>query len=471
MNYKEHETSTQIYNGRLLDNGNKDKKMTKNEKELLNQMWPTEKNTMYHLGGARLWEFDFVTESTVVLSTTTDKSKTIDRSIIRTTCFDAVLKRNDKIKSNISYYKYHLNSNKITKHVSIEKRDISLENVTRINALRYELRTKQPRVAKKLKRESQKYKPNHYKQQSFEKKRIVRLNDFRCTSEDSTVKNRKLCIANANKLKRQIVRHEDTNKHKKKQLAKSRTSQNLHSLHNTDNGIVNKKNAYRKTTTANQYLQVGSDKKNSEKVMHSNIINHKNKSISASHKQKIHNCFNCICDIANVINNIRSVLDRTSFSLNEIKALNCSEYKEIQDKIVISMDSDMEEAKEFPQPHYNIESLKGQKYIKLEELEDNLKSNSELDSGTSIASFLSVFNIKHGNNIKNFFQITMLFHYPVLISIYPVIKTAIVSHGYQALADRVTHGKERMVLHSSVRHHIVLSYSNSKRSISQQKMS
>ncbi|XP_012062905.1 PREDICTED: uncharacterized protein LOC105626210 [Atta cephalotes] len=350
-------------------------------------MWPTEKNTMYHLGGARLWELDFVTESIVVLSTTTDKSKTIDRSIIRTTCFDAVLKRNDKIKSNISYYKHHFNSNKITKLVSIEKRDVSLENVTRMNALRYELRTKQPRVAKKLKRESQKYKPNHYKQQSFEKKRIVRLNDFRCTSEDSTVKNRKLCIANTNKLKRQIVRHENTNKHKKKQLAKSRTSQNLHSLHNTDNGIVNKKNAYRKTTTANQYLQVGStDKKNSEKVMHSNIINHKNKSISASHKQKIHNCFNCICDIANVINNIRSVLDRTSFSLNEIKALNCSEYKEIQDKIVISMDSDMEEAKEFPQSHYNIESLKGQKYIKLEELEDNLKSNSELDSDNDVVS-------------------------------------------------------------------------------------
>ncbi|XP_011050038.1 PREDICTED: mucin-2-like [Acromyrmex echinatior] len=336
MNYKEHETSTQTYDGRLLDNGNKDKRMTENKTELLNQAWPTEKNTMYHLGGTRLWELDFVTEPTSVVLCTTDKSKTIDGSLPRTTCFDVVLKRNDKIKSNISYYKHHLNSNKITKHVSIKNRDASLENITRMNALRYKLRTKQPRVAKKLKRESQKFEPNHYKQESFEKKRIVRLNDFRCTSEDSTVKNRKLCIANANKLKRQIVRHKDTNKHKKKQVAKSRTSQNLHSLHNTDNGVVKKKNAYRKTTTANQSLQV-----------------------------------------------------RASFSLDEIKALNCSEYKEIQDKIVISMDSDMEEAKEFPQPHYNIESLKGQKYIKLGELENNLKINSELDSGTSIASFSS----------------------------------------------------------------------------------
>ncbi|XP_018367882.1 PREDICTED: uncharacterized protein LOC108764244 [Trachymyrmex cornetzi] len=334
MNYKEHETSTQTYDGRLLDNGNKDKRMTENEKELLNQTWPTEKDTMYHLGGTKLWELDFVTEPSVELCTTTDKSKIIVGSITRTTCFDVVLKRKDKIKSNISYYKRHLNNNRITKHVSIEKRDASLENITGMNALRYELRTTQPRmVAKKLKRESQKHKPNHYKQESFDKKRIVRLNDFRCTSEDSTVKNRKLCIANANKLKRQIVRHEDTNKHKKKQLAKSRTSQNLHSLYNTDNGVVNKKNAYRKTTTANQYLQVG-----------------------------------------------------TSFSLDEIKALNCSEYKEIQDKIVISMDSDMEEVREFPQPHYNTESLKGQKYIKLEELEDNLKSNSELYSDNDVIS-------------------------------------------------------------------------------------
>ncbi|XP_018356143.1 PREDICTED: mucin-3A-like [Trachymyrmex septentrionalis] len=332
MNYKEQETSTQTYDGRLLDNGNKDKRMTENEKELLNQTWPTEKDTMYHLGGTRSWELDFVTEPSVVIYTTIDK--TIEESITRTTCFDVVLKRNDKIKSNISYYKRHLNSNRITKHVSIEKRDASLKNVTRINALRYELRTKQPRViAKKLKRKSQKHKPNHYKQESFEKKKIVRLNDFRCTSEDTIVKNRKLYIANANKLKRQIVKHEDTNKHKKKQLAKSRTSQNLHSLHNTDNDVVNKKNAYRKTTIVNQYLQVG-----------------------------------------------------TSFSLDEIKALNCSEYKEVQDKIVISMGSDIEEAREFPQPHYNAESLKGQKYIKMEELEDNLKSNSELDSDNDVIS-------------------------------------------------------------------------------------
>lgn len=49
------------------------------------------------------------------------------------------------------------------------------------------------------------------------------------------------------------------------------------------------------------------------------------------------------------------------------------------------------------------------------------------------------------------FQITMLFRYPVLISIYPVIKTATVSPGCRVPADRVTRGKERTASRSSVR--------------------
>lgn len=57
----------------------------------------------------------------------------------------------------------------------------------------------------------------------------------------------------------------------------------------------------------------------------------------------------------------------------------------------------------------------------------------------------------------------MLSHYPVLISIYPVIKTAMVSRGYQVLADRVTRGKEWTALRSSVRYYIVLSHSDSKK--------
>ncbi|EFN69545.1 hypothetical protein EAG_03361 [Camponotus floridanus] len=79
-----------------------------------------------------------------------------------------------------------------------------------------------------------------------------------------------------------------------------------------------------------------------------------------------------------------------SFSLDEIKALNCSIYKETQDKIVISIDSDAEETREFSQPHYNTESLKGQKYIKLEELEDDFKSDLDLGNDHDIVSLPGV---------------------------------------------------------------------------------
>lgn len=392
MNYEEHEISTRTYDRKFLD-GNMDKRTTEIERELLDQSWPTEKNTMYHLGGTRFWELDFVTEPSVVLRTI-DKSKTINVSITRTTCFDIVLKneRSTDVKSNELYRKRNVYNNGTRKHISIEKRN-DLKNITR--KLRCKLKTKQPKgVTKKLKRDSRKlHEPNYYKR-SFKEKRTVKFNDFRHTSnEDSIIaKSRKLCGVNTYKSKRQVVKHKDaTEKHKKKQLEKSRALQNinLHSPHNTDNCVKNK---YHKTMmTASRYSQIKTidDKKNNKKVMHSNIIGHKNKSTSASHKRKIHNCFNCICDITNIVNNIKSLLDRISFPLDEIKALNCSEYKEIPNKIVISMDSDVEEAREFSQPHYNTELLKGQKYIKLEELEDNFNSDLELNSGISVANFSS----------------------------------------------------------------------------------
>lgn len=402
MNYEEHETSTRIYDRRFLNERYKDKRTTKNERELLDQSWPVEKSTTYHLGGTRFWKLDFVTEPSVILRTTIDKSKTINVSITRTTCFDIVLKneRSTEIKPNEPYRKRNV-YNEMRKHISIEKRNAGLKNVTRKNALYYKLRTKRPRmIAKKLKRDSRKlYEPNYYKR-SFEEKRTVKFNDFRRANNENsiTAKSRKLCGVNAYKSKRQVAKHNNaTEKHKKKQLAKSRGLQNinLYSSHNTDNCVVNKKNKYHKTmTTASRYSQVKTtDKKNNEKVMHPNIIGHKNESTSALHEKKIHNCSNCICDIANVVNNIKSLLDRISFPLDEIKALNCNEYKEIQNKIVISMDSDVQEAREFPQPHYNTEFLKDQKYIKLKELEDNFKSDLELDSGISVANFL--LNVKN----------------------------------------------------------------------------
>ncbi|XP_071569954.1 uncharacterized protein [Temnothorax nylanderi] len=398
MNYEEHETSTWTHNGKFLDKRGKDKRTTENERELLDQSWPTEQSTTYHLGGTRFWELDFVTEPSAVLRTTVDKSKPTDVSITRTTCFDVVLKneRSSEVKSNVSYHKRDVYNSRTRKNVyKIEKRNASLRNVTRTNALRYKLRTKRPGV-KKLKRDSQKLNGSNDSKRGFGEARTMKLNDFRRTSngDSITAKTRKLCGVNASKLKRQTVKHKDaTDKHEKKQPAKSRTLQNtnLRSLHNTDNCVANKKNKYHKTTTAaSPRIKKTNDKKNDEIATHLNTTGHKNKSTSTLHERKIHNCFKCICDIANAVNDIKSLLDGTSFPLDEIKALNCSEYKETQDKMVISTDTDTEEAREFPQPHYNIESLKGQKYIKLEELEDNFNSNLEFDSDHDVVSLPGV---------------------------------------------------------------------------------
>ncbi|XP_028046151.2 uncharacterized protein LOC105831666 isoform X2 [Monomorium pharaonis] len=391
MNYKENETSTQTQNGRFKDDRVKDKKMTENERKLLDQAWPIEKSMSYHLGGTRFWELDFVTEPSAALHTIDKNKTTIDVSNIRTTCFDVILKNETgEAKSNVSYHKRNIHNNEMEKQVSIDNRSASLKNVTRKNALRNKLKMERARqIARKLRRDSQRsHEPNDYKR-SFEEERTVKFNDFRRTSNEDliTAKKRKLCGVNANKLKRQSVKHKDaTNKHKKKQPAKSQTLQNvtnLRSIYNTGNCVANKKSNYRQTTTANQ-VKTTNNKKANEKLTHSTAANHKAK--PRSRERKLHNCFNCICDVVNVISDIRSLLDRISFPLDEIKALNCSKYKDIQDKIVITTDSDMEETREFPQPHYNIESLKGQKYIKLEELEDNFKSDLEFDSDYDIVS-------------------------------------------------------------------------------------
>ncbi|XP_011631112.1 uncharacterized protein LOC105423152 [Pogonomyrmex barbatus] len=408
MNYEEHEVSTRIYE-RFLDK-NKKKRTTieENKREILDRAWPTEKNTMYHLGGTRFWQLDFVTESSAVFNTTiltttfltTTIDKTIGVSITKTTCFDVVLKneRNAEIKSNTRYRKRNIYNDGRRKYISIRKRNASLKNVTGKTTSRqnYKLRTRQASMmAKKPKHESQKlHDPNCYKR-NFEGKirEKIKFNDFPLTDDENsiTAKSRKLCGINANKSKHPIAKHKDVaNKRKKKQLTKSRTLHdiNLHSSHNKDNRIVNKKNEHHKTTTKrySQIKIVENSKKKDEKMTHCSFIDRKNKSVSVSDEKRVHNCFNCICDIMNIINGIRSILERKSFSLDEIKALNCSEYKEIQNKIVISMDSDMEEAREFPQSRYNIESLKGQKYIKLEELENDFKSDSDFDNDHDIIS-------------------------------------------------------------------------------------
>lgn len=340
-------------------------------------MWPTEKSTTYHLGGTRFWELE-VTEPSTVLSISTDKSKAIDLSVSRTTCLYVVLKNeinaNEKAKRNIHYHKRNVYNKESKKYdISIEKRKIGLKNITREN-------TQNLRGL------------NRY-EQNFGGKR--KLDGFsRVSKEDSIItKTRKLCSVNGNESKHRIIK-DIKNKTKKKQSAKSQKSQNINSHSSkscTDSCIMNKTNSGKTITsmTANHHSQTKSNnkkKENHEKITNNITSDHKNQSVCVSRERKNHDYLNCICDIVDVIKNIKSILNRVSFSLDDIKALNCSIYKEIQDKIDLIDSEDAEETREFSQPHYNTESLKGQKYIKLEELEDDFKSDLELGNGISFCN-------------------------------------------------------------------------------------
>lgn len=417
MNYEERMTSIPIRDDKFLDR-DEDESEIGSKTKFLDQMWPTEKYTTYHLGGTRYWELDImepsvvfsittkskaidvpVTEPSTVFSITTSfttkskatdipvtepsvvfttdfttKSKAVD--VTRTTCLYVVLKNeintDTKTKRNIHYHKRNVYNNETRKYnISIKKQKIGLKNITRKNM--QNLRAS-----------------NRYEQRSGRKRKLFKFSRF--SNENSIIaKTRKLCSVNGNESKHQIIKHKDTkNKTKKKQSTKSQKLQNINSRSPkscTNNCITNKKNSGKTitTTTANHSQAKNSNKENNKKV--TNTDNHKNLSICMSRNRKNHN-LNCICDIVNVIENIKSILNRISFSLDEIKTLNCSVYKETQDKIVISMDSDAEEAREFSQPHYNTESLKGQKYIKLEELEDDFKSDLEPGNGISLYNFL-----------------------------------------------------------------------------------
>lgn len=385
MNYEERTTSTPTRDDKFLYDRGEDESKIESETKLLDQVWPTEKSTTYHLGGTRFWELE-VTEPSVVFSITSDKSKTIDVSVTRTTCLYVVLKNeintDAKAKRNVHYNKRNVYNNETRKYISMEKRKIGLQNITSEN-------TQNLRGL------------NRY-EQTFEVKR--KPDEFsRISNENSIIaKTRKLCSVDGNESKHQIIKHKDTvnirDKTRKKQSAKSQKSQNINSHPSkscTDSCIVNKKKSNKiiTKTTTNRYSQAkssDSNKENDKKVTNTDITaDHKNQSMFVSRERKNHDYLNCICDIVNVIEDIKSILNRISFSLDEIKALNCSVYKETQNKIVILMDS--EEAKEFPQSHYNTESLKGQKYIRLEELEDDFRSDLELSNGI----FFAIFCQKH----------------------------------------------------------------------------
>lgn len=341
----------------------------------MDQAWPTEKSTTYHLGGTRYWELESrVTEITDTFSPTTDTAtETVDLSITRTTCLYVVFKN----KRNHARTKREAREGSVRfLATSAGQRDNFLQNVTTEHTLQNE----EPRTKR-----------------SAERRSMSRFDEFPNINEFSELsKGRKLFGINENKLKRR-VQHKDTRNTKRNdkqnQKAKSTESHksrdvNSHALQvrKADSCVANKKNSdQRKRTiaraTVDRHIRVknSNDGRNDGKLARRDVTLAEHKSKSA---RKTRGCADCICDIVDVINRVKSVLDRLSYPLNEIKALNCSRYKETQDKIVISVDSDVEEdARVFPQPRYNTESLKGQKYIKSEELSSDSKGDLALENG------------------------------------------------------------------------------------------
>lgn len=354
--------------------------MVGQQKELMDQAWPTEKSTTYHLGGTRYWELETqITESPDTLSSTTDTTaETVDLSITRTTCLYVVVK-NEKKHARTKHNARCREGNLRFPATSVAQRDDFLKNVTGQRILR-----------------SQKPKTKR----SVGKNRISKIDEFSNTGDElsAMARGRKLCGINENeKLKRAAAKHKDSRniKHNDENAkpTRSQKSRNVDSraprFRESDSCVVNKKNAdQRKKITAKATLdhhirvKSGNSRKNDRKLVRRDVTVARHKNKSAPPARKTHDCVSCICDIVDVINRVKSILDRLIYPLDEIKTLNCSRYKETRDKIVISMDSDAEEdARAFPQPRYNTESLKGQKYIKPKELEGDPRSDLVLKNG------------------------------------------------------------------------------------------
>lgn len=341
----------------------------------MDQAWPTEKSTTYHLGGTRYWELEpqEVTKTTDIFSTTAETAtKTVDLSITETTCLYIVLKNKEnhaRTKREAHEGSVRFSTTSAGNEIIFGPRYNHLQNVTSERALRNE----KPRRKRRA-----------------ERRNTPKADEFANTRGDFTalIKGRKLygIDVKKKKLKHRTAKQQETKRNDKtaKLQAKSHKSRDIISrVREAGSCVVNKKNpdlhkAMSAKAVADHHPRVKSS--NDGKSVRRDVTVAERKDKSA---RKTRGCADCICDIVDVINHVKSILDRSRYPLEEIKALNCSRYKETNGKIVISMDSDVEEdTRVFPQPRYNTESLKGQKYIKSGDLESDSKGDLLLENGT-----------------------------------------------------------------------------------------
>ncbi|XP_025161096.1 mucin-5AC-like isoform X2 [Harpegnathos saltator] len=334
------------------------------QKKLMDQAWPTEKSTTYHLGDTRYWELEpQVTETTDVFgATTATAAEAIDLSISRTTCLYVVLKnRRNRARTKRDAQRRCEGSLRSFAPTVGAQRGNFLKDAT----------SERPSREKKLR-----------KKRSVEKKKAPRLSNELPTM----IKGRRLCAINEGKSKHRAAEHTHIKNTKRKdQEAKASKSQGPHAprVRASDSCVASKKNSdQRKGTIMKASVDRHTRARISKDERNAAVIGHRDEVAAQSR-----GCADCICDVMDVITHVKSILNRLSYPLDEIRALNCSRCKETQDKIVISLDSDMEEdARMFPQPRYNTGSLKGQKYIKPEDLEGDPRNELVLENDRDIIS-------------------------------------------------------------------------------------
>ncbi|XP_014474952.1 PREDICTED: uncharacterized protein LOC106744571 [Dinoponera quadriceps] len=343
----------------------------------MDQVWPTEKSATDDSSGTKYLEPQ-ITESPDIFGSTAAETVGLP---IETTCFYVVLK-NERKRARAKRDARRREGSLRLPASSVRPRDRLLENVTSERTLR----------SKKPKRSADGGNTR------------PKLDEFPDTGDGpSTMRGRKLCGIGENKLKRRTVKHKKSTRNakcngKKAKSAEPQKSRVVDShaprVREAGSRVVDKKNPdHRRRIVAkasvDHHIRVeDSDNGESEgKLSRHDVAVADRRNKSAPGVGKTRGCADCICDISDVIDRVKSVLDGSSYPLDEIKALNCSRFKETREKIVISVDSDVEEdARAFPQPRYNTESLKGQKYIKPQELGADPRGDLPLENDRDIIS-------------------------------------------------------------------------------------
>lgn len=422
---KKYETSTLIYIKKILSDQSDRETIAERDTD---RSWPTERSTTYHLGGTGFWELDYeVAESSDAPDAATDDSTRTDLSARRTTCFQVVL-RNGRSGGGTKTKRDAARRRRVETRfttegtgddayrdaarkygVSIERppsRSGALEDATRRGAAtRDDSKTSRASIARRATSNDESLRDDLRKlrgpasrrgKSAGGKQRTARPPDAssRASGYSIMARSRKLCGVNGYKSEREVAGRKDVKSVSGRERAggsrgvrSNCTNARGHDGCAASDVAADKHRAMVVTparTSASRNFPTkgnGNGGKNGRKA--ARYDNDKRKSILAARKaeRRDRSGLGCVCDVARTIDDVRSILDRASYPLDEIRRLNCSGCKRIPDETVISIDSDAGEARSLPRPRYNAELLKGQRHVGLEELENVRARDADLENG------------------------------------------------------------------------------------------